>query len=43
MTIKMNFQFMPELNWKYGYFVALFVMLVVVGALITYFRKKEWL
>jgi len=39
----MNFQNMPELGWKYGYHVALGLMLVVVGGLIVLFRKKKWL
>lgn len=39
----MNFSFMPELDWKYGYVVALATMLVVVIGLITFFRKRKWL
>ncbi len=39
----MNFRHMPELDWKYGYFVALLMMLVVVLGLILFFRKKRWL
>jgi magnesium transporter len=38
----MNFQFMPELEWKYGYFMALGFMLLVSIALILYFKKKRW-
>jgi magnesium transporter len=34
---------MPELKWTYGYPFALFVMVVMAGGLITYFRKKRWL
>jgi magnesium transporter len=39
----MNFKFMPELNWHWGYFVALAVMAVVSVALVIYFRRKHWL
>ncbi|MEA2031863.1 MAG: magnesium/cobalt transporter CorA [candidate division Zixibacteria bacterium] len=39
----MNFEFMPELDWKYGYFSALGIMLIVVLGLIVFFRKKKWL
>ena len=39
----MNFHFMPELDWEYGYVVALAIMLVVVLGLIIFFRKKKWL
>jgi magnesium transporter len=39
----MNFQFMPELGWRYGYIGALVSMLLVGLALYFYFRKIKWL
>ena len=39
----MNFQFMPELEWKYGYPFALALMLVVSLATFFFFRWKKWL
>ncbi len=39
----MNFQVMPELSWKYGYFAALVVMLVAAILMVIWFRKKKWL
>ncbi len=39
----MNFQFMPELGWRYGYTGALTAMLVIGLALYFYFRKINWL
>jgi len=39
----MNFDFMPETHWKYGYLFALGLMLLVVGSLWTLFRLKKWL
>lgn len=39
----MNFRFMPELDWKYGYIVALALMVTVVSGLLTFFRRKKWL
>ena len=39
----MNFKYMPELEWRWGYFVVLLVMVVTVGGMLLYFRKKEWL
>ncbi|HEX4948632.1 MAG TPA: magnesium/cobalt transporter CorA [Blastocatellia bacterium] len=39
----MNFQYMPELAWKYGYFVALGAMLVIVVGLVIFFRWIKWL
>ena len=39
----MNFAYIPELGYRYGYFVLLGVMaLVAVGAL-AYFRKNDWI
>ena len=39
----MNFKYMPELEWRWGYFMALGVMLTIFAGLLMYFRKKEWL
>jgi len=39
----MNFKFMPELEWYWGYFAALFVMAIVVVFMVFYFRRKGWL
>jgi len=38
----MNFKHMPELEWYWGYFVVLGVMLTVALYMIHYFRKKKW-
>jgi magnesium transporter len=39
----MNFRFMPELDWKYGYHLSLALMLSIGGGLFFYFRRKKWL
>jgi len=39
----MNFEFMPELKWKYGYPVALLAMTSVCGYMYYRFRKSRWL
>ncbi len=39
----MNFRYMPELEWKWGYPLALLLMLLVAGIMMYYFRKKRWL
>jgi magnesium transporter len=39
----MNFSFMPELGWRWGYFAALLVMAIVAVILIVYFKRKRWL
>ena len=38
----MNFKHMPELEWKYGYYISLLVMALVFISLILYFKKKRW-
>ncbi|MGC8815903.1 MAG: CorA family divalent cation transporter [bacterium] len=37
----MNFKYMPELEWKYGYYFTLFVMLIITIIIIIYFKKKK--
>ena len=39
----MNFAYMPELQWKYGYFVALGVMGALVMVMLVYFFRKRFL
>ena len=39
----MNFQNMPELSLEWGYFFALFIMLLVGVFMVIYFRRKRWL
>jgi magnesium transporter len=39
----MNFTFMPELQWRWGYFFFLgFIGLILIGMLI-FFRRKQWI
>lgn len=39
----MNFEFMPELKWHWGYFGILGVMALVGISLVVYFKRKKWL
>ncbi len=39
----MNFDFMPELHWRYAYFVIIFLILVACGYLYYKFKKVKWL
>jgi magnesium transporter len=38
----MNFDFMPELGWEYGYFVILGVMLIIGVLMVFWFKRKGW-
>jgi len=39
----MNFQNMPELGYKYGYFIVLGVMAVVFVGMLIYLKRRRWL
>jgi magnesium transporter len=38
----MNFKFMPELDWPWGYFAVLSVMAAVSVVMIIYFKRRRW-
>ena len=38
-----NFDFLPELHFKYSYFIMLGVMLVIAVGMLIFFKKKKWL
>lgn len=39
----MNFHYMPELGWKYGYATVMGFMLVAGLLMLVYFKRKRWL
>ena len=39
----MNFKFMPELDWRWGYFAVWLIMTAVAVLMIFYFKRKKWL
>jgi len=39
----MNFSYMPELGWRWGYPIVLTVMLIISGVMVHYFKGKKWL
>jgi magnesium transporter len=39
----MNFQYMPELGWRFGYFVVLGAIAVVCSGLWLSFKRSSWL
>jgi magnesium transporter len=39
----MNFKYMPELEWHWGYFAALSLMVGVAVLMFFYFKRKTWL
>lgn len=39
----MNFEYMPELKFKFSYPIVLVIMAIVAGSLYYYFKRKKWL
>jgi magnesium transporter len=38
----MNFDYIPELKWHYGYYAVLSTMGVVTSTLVYFFKRKKW-
>lgn len=38
----MNFENMPEIQWKYGYFVVLACMVLLTMIMLSCFKRKKW-
>jgi magnesium transporter len=38
----MNFRYMPELSWHYGYYACLLLMGIIVAVMILWFKRKGW-
>ena len=39
----MNFKYIPELEWHWGYAAALILMGAIAFTMVLYFRRKRWL
>ena len=39
----MNFKYMPELEWQWGYYTVLSITVAIGVSMIIYFKKKKWL
>ena len=39
----MNFEFMPELHWEYGYFFSIAFMIIAAITPVLIFKKKGWI
>lgn len=38
----MNFEYMPELGWKYGYIAVWIIFIFTTAVMLIYFKKKRW-
>jgi len=39
----MNFEYMPELHWKYGYLMTWGINLTIAGSIYWWLKKKKWI
>jgi magnesium transporter len=39
----MNFKYMPELNWKYGYLMVWIINISLAGGIFIWLKKKKWI
>jgi len=39
----MNFEYLPEIKWRYGYAFVWGIMITVVGIMLYHFRRKKWI
>jgi magnesium transporter len=39
----MNFRYIPELEWRWGYFVLWGIMIAIAVAMFFHFKRKKWL
>jgi magnesium transporter len=39
----MNFKYMPELEWHWGYPAVMLIMLAIGLCMLVFFRKKRWI
>jgi magnesium transporter len=39
----MNFKYMPELGWRWGYPAVWLIVVIIGGSMLIYFKKKKWL
>ena len=39
----MNFRYMPELEWEYGYLIFWVVLVIITVVMILFFKKKKWI
>ncbi len=38
----MNFQYMPELGWRWGYSMVWVVFIMIVVGMLSFFKKRRW-
>jgi magnesium transporter len=39
----MNFKYMPELEWRWGYPAVWLIVMIIGVSMLIYFKKKKWI
>jgi len=39
----MNFEYMPELGWRWSYPIVWLIIIAIAALMVTYFKRKRWL
>jgi magnesium transporter len=39
----MNFKYMPELDWRWGYPAVIVVMVSVIASFLVFFKRRKWI
>lgn len=39
----MNFHYMPELSWRWGYLMVWIIFIIIAGAMLLFFRRRKWI
>jgi magnesium transporter len=39
----MNFKYMPELEWRWGYPAVWLIVMIIGVSMLLYFKKKKWM
>ncbi len=39
----MNFRYMPELEWRFGYLAVIIISILIIIVCLIFFKKKKWL
>ncbi|PKK84795.1 MAG: magnesium and cobalt transport protein CorA [candidate division Zixibacteria bacterium HGW-Zixibacteria-1] len=39
----MNFRYMPELEWKYGYLIFWAILIIITLIMVLFFKRKKWI
>ena len=38
----MNFEYMPELGYRYAYPITWIIMILIAGGMLLFFKKRDW-